>query len=57
MTRRVECEEINLRLTGKRQDDQLLTRLEAWAKHRGIALTSAARIMILRGMESEAKNG
>jgi hypothetical protein len=57
MTKRAECEEINLRLTGKRGEDLLLTRLEAWAKHRGVALTSAARIIILRGLESEQKHG
>ena len=50
-----ERQEINIRLTGERGNDAMMTRLEAWAKKRGITITSAARIMIVRGLDQEGK--
>lgn len=52
---KLERQEINIRLTGARGDDAMMTRLEAWAKKRGITITSAARIMIVRGLDQEGK--
>lgn len=49
---------INLRLTAQAGGTDVLNRLESWAKLRGISLTAAARVLLVKGLEAdEASHG
>ena len=49
---------INLRLTATAGGADVLNRLDAWARKRGITLAAAAKVMLTKGLEAdEASHG